>query len=537
MSCPSVLTCARYADGALAPEEAAMVAEHTEACADCRRRVALLADETHALRMALRAGEASVEVPSFAPPISVAALLGWTLAAALGLSVVAAQVAAAELPRWLSWLAPDALGVGIDLAFGTLRLMFGGEPIAAIATSGGSLMWLAALTAALGAWLLTRQHPRRATPLCVSLCAATLLLGQAPASHAFEIRRDEDQVTIAADEVIDDTLIVAADLIIVEGTVTGDLIAVGERVTLRGDVGGVLVAAAEELTISSNVESTVLGLGKHVEFWGAQLGGNAFSAARRVTVSADSTIAGGASLTATEAAEMRGQVARDFVALAKGTTMLGSVGGDMTAYGARATLGAGAQVGGDLNATVKHADELSVSSQASVGGETTVTIWEEEPSKYLTAKFYVTEALKLVAAFISGLVLFLLLPGLRDARLDRGVDALVTAGWGAIGLIAVPALAVVTVFTIIGAPLGIIALLLWLVSLYAAGIVVAALLGQRLFADGGRSEPLMLLVGLSIVFVLINLPFVGDMMQLLVLVVGLGLIVQWARGVWDARPA
>ena len=55
---------------------------------------------------------------------------------------------------------------------------------------------------------------------------------------AFEIRRDEDRVTIAASETIDDTLLVTAEHVLIDGTITGDVIAFGEQVTIRGAIAG-----------------------------------------------------------------------------------------------------------------------------------------------------------------------------------------------------------------------------------------------------------------------------------------------------------
>ena len=108
---------------------------------------------------------------------------------------------------------------------------------------------------------------------------------------------------------------------------------------------------------------------------------------------------------------------------------------------------------------------------------------------------------------------------------------------GVVALFAVPALALVTIVTLIGAPLGIIALLAWVAALYAAGIVTGALLGRRLLNGDEPRDVLRLLVGLAIVFVLINLPFVGGIMRLLVILLGLGVIAQWLRGLWLGRPA
>ena len=489
--------------------------------------------ENRTLRVALRAAEVPGEVPAFVPPVSLAALLGWTVVAAFGMTLAWSSLTTTELPRWLQWWTPDAVGVGIDFALALMRRLVGGDPLL---ETGGSVTGIALLAAVAAAWLLTRRQAQRAAPLCLSLCVATLLMTSAAPSDAFEVRRAKDRVTIPADETIDDTLIVMADSILIEGTVTGDLIALGERVTLRGRIDGTLVAVAEELKIGGQVADTVLGLGRNVEFWGAALGANAYGAGRSVTISADSTVAGSTAL-ASEAVEVHGQIGRDLLALAKGVSLLGSVGGDLSAYGERADLGAAARVGGDLTAKLQHTDNLSVSPDATVEGETDLTTWPEEPNRYLTLKFYITEALQLLAAFLTGLVLFLLIPGLREARLQRGADVLATAVVGVVALFVVPALALIAILTLIGAPLGIIALLAWLAALYAAGIVTAALLGQRLLNGNGHRDAIMLLVGLAVVFVLINLPFVGNMMRLLVILLGLGVIGQWLRGLWLSRPA
>ena len=119
---------------------------------------------------------------------------------------------ATELPQWLQWWTPDLVGTGIDLSIALLRLLVSGDPLI---TVGGSFTGLALLVAAAAGWLLTRRQPHRAAPLCVSLCVATLLMTSPAPSDAFELRRDEHRVIIAADETIDDTLIVMADSVLV----------------------------------------------------------------------------------------------------------------------------------------------------------------------------------------------------------------------------------------------------------------------------------------------------------------------------------
>jgi hypothetical protein len=56
-------------------------------------------------------------------------------------------------------------------------------------------------------------------------------------AHAADIRTGE-RVVIAADEVIDDDLIVSAQFVEVNGTVTGDVVATGTVVVINGAVEG-----------------------------------------------------------------------------------------------------------------------------------------------------------------------------------------------------------------------------------------------------------------------------------------------------------
>jgi hypothetical protein len=65
--------------------------------------------------------------------------------------------------------------------------------------------------------------------------------------------------------------------------------------------------------------------------------------------------------------------------------------------------------------------------------------------------------------------------------------------------------------------------------------VVALQLGNRLIPPDREQRALPLVVGLAILFVLVNVPLLGGIVRALATVVGLGLIVQWLRGRWSAR--
>ena len=541
MTCPSALTRSRYADGALPREEAVAVERHLASCAACRVSVEGLAAESSALRAAMHAADVTGAVPAFAPRPTIARLLSWLGWTALAVWAANAGwttlTAAAEAPRWLGWLAPDAAGMALDLAVGLFVLLAldGGQLFVGAMQSAA---WVALVAvASAGIWLLAHRKIDQATSVCVSLGAITVLMTVlAPPVHAFELRRDEDRVTIPAGETIDDTLVVMAEVVLVEGTVTGDLIALGEQVSVRGRVGGTLVAVAEVLSVEGEVAGSVLGIGETVDFRGAALGANVVGIGRAVTVHADTSVAGNAALAAEEA-EMHGGVGRDLLALTQHFSLFGNVDGDFRAYGEQVDVAPSARVGGDLTAKVASTDHLRLAGGATVEGATDISTWPEEPSKYLTFEYYLGQSLRFLAAFVTGLVLFRVFPTLRRMRLDGGAEVLTAMGIGAVALVATPALALGATLTLIGAPLGILAFLLWLAALYTAGIVTAGHVG-RLLLDGdvnGRALPLLL--GLTILFVLINVPLLGGLVRLVAIVVGLGLIVQWLRGLWADRPA
>ncbi|MEZ5559096.1 MAG: zf-HC2 domain-containing protein [Pseudomonadales bacterium] len=539
MTHPSELMRTRYADRALPEAQAAALQRHLVDCADCRASVDALIAERVALRRALRLGEATHELPGFVPAPTIGRLVAWLGWGALGLWAVnmawLSLVSEASLPGWLRWLAPDALTLGIDLAVGLLANLFatGLDPIVEAAQSAGWRIVLTVLSL-FGLWLLLRPKLDGAVARVVPLLMSGALVFAAAPSHAVEVRHDETRVTIAAGETVDDTLIVAAQDVVIEGTVTGDLFVMGEQVIVRGRVGGVLVAMAERIDVDGGVAGSVLALGERVTLSGGPLGGNLFGAGRAVTLQSGTSVAGNVLLGASEV-RVDGEVGRDLLTLAEQAFVAGSVLGNLDAYAGHVELAPTARVAGDLTARVKQADALQVAEGASVAGETGVSTWPERPSKYLTLDYYLGEVLQFLGAFIAGLALLYLFPALFRVRLMATPQLLTTAAFGSVALIATPVLAAAAMLTLIGVPLGVLALLLWLVSLYVAGIVTANLAGRLLLDGDDRGPALPLLAGLTLLFVLINLPFVGGLIRLVATVVGLGLIVGWLRDLWAER--
>lgn len=538
MTCPSTLTCSMYADHALPRAEAAEVRAHVAECGTCRERIAGLAGERQAIHRALMTSQASGPVPALlAPPTipTLAVWLGWAALAGWAATVGWATLTENTVPGWLEWLAPDVMGASIQILMaGVLHLVLGGPgPVEGMLDAVS--MPLAAVMMILTAWLLIRWRPGPAAPTCLTLCLAVALLAVAPASHAFEVRRDDVRVHITAGETIDDTLVVMSEAVLIEGTVTGDLVVMGEQVSIPGEIGGTVVAMGNTVAVEGPVGGNVLVMGETVSLRGATVAGNLYGMGRSVSVDAGSRVEGNSAMMGEEP-QVHGFVGRDLLAMGKRVSVLGRIGGDLSTYGESLSLGPAARIDGDLTATVDDPDASPVPDGV-VGGVSHVTAEAPEPSRYTTWHFYVGEVLQLAAAFVCGLVLFHFFPGLARGRLDSGSEVLITAAIGALGLIALPALALACILTLIGAPIGLLGLLVWIVGLYLAGIVVAAFIGRRLGEGSDLAPALSLLIGLGIVYVLVNVPYLGGLVRLVVLLLGLGMIGQWLRGRWGSRAA
>src|SRR5262249_48444756 len=141
--------------------------------------------------------------------------------------------------------------------------------------------------------------------------------------------------------------------------------------------------------------------------------------------------------------------------------------------------------------------------------------------------FYVWQTIWLTAAFLAGLLLFWIVPALSRLRPATVRDLLASAGVGLLALVGLPVVALIAAVTLIGLPLGLIALACWLIAMYFAKIVVAGFLGRSLLEknDTHASTALVLLAGLVPIFIAINLPYVGGLVNFLLIVLGLGMLV------------
>lgn len=223
---------------------------------------------------------------------------------------------------------------------------------------------------------------------------------------------------------------------------------------------------------------------------------------------------------------MDGVVERDVLASAYRVELGGVVRRNVTAQAGRISVGPRSRIDGTLNARVGDPEDLRIEPGASLDAEPDVLLRNDEsPSRYLTASFYVRQALWLAAAFLMGWLLSRLAPGATAARLEDPAAVLRTLGVGFLCVVATPVAAVIAGVTLVGLPLALVALGVWALGIYLAKLPVAFFLGRTILGPRDPGGPAAaLLVGLLAVFVAVNLPFVGWIINLALTLVGVGVL-------------
>ncbi|MDE2845142.1 MAG: zf-HC2 domain-containing protein [Gemmatimonadota bacterium] len=529
-ACPSEIVCSTYADGELAGSEARAFTAHLENCPRCQGLVQAFRRERDVLFEIVGNTEAflgetqptPVSVPS---PIHILKLLGLVIGIAALMRLGIGWVMGLELPWSVEWLNPLNVSGQLSMLFSTGAYFIeyyqnGGTTMVTLISDVGLAVAFIMLLATL--YLLLR---RPAGTLFV-LGGLLLMLGNARPAEAIEIRSGES-VSVNIGEIIDDTLIASGRVVTIDGEVTGDLIVFAQSIEIAGSVHGDIYSFGRTIEVDGRAGGGFAGFGQVIRI-GDSIGQSVYGFAQSLRSSPDATIEGDL-FAFGENIHVGGSVGRNVTVFSNTLTISGEVKRDVTFGGRLATVQSSAAIGGNLDVGLPDEESLEVDSAANVAGETNVEVPEPgqdaDEDGILSVWTIAWTALWLVTAFLSGLLLLWALPALRRVPLDNLNGILLSAGLGFVLVTATPVLAVVLAVTLIGLPAGLVIAAVWALSLYVSKIVVAHFLGNALLRpkqEDIRSLLLPLLAGLVLVLLAVSLPYVGWVINLLLVIIGLG---------------
>ncbi len=298
----------------------------------------------------------------------------------------------------------------------------------------------------------------------------------------------------------------------VQDDVSGDVYVSGQSVTISGDITGDVIAAGQSITITGNVDGNVRLAAQDVTISGA--------VARSGTIFA-------ASINLTDT----GSFGDDLVGAAGDITLSGAIGRDVEVGVDNLTING--TVGGNL--TYNSDEEANIATDAVSGTvERIIPEPEEEPS---AGEQFVGWLLGLLYALVALSLITVLAGWLFPRLLHRVTDRLMPQPWkallvGFVAAIAVPLVLLLLLATVIGAPLALAGLLVW-ITLSLATFVFGAYYIGRLVFRGNQHPVIKALVGGVILIVALHIPWLNVLVWLAMVFFGLG---AQLLAIYDRRP-
>ncbi len=535
MICPNEYTWSMYEDGEVDADRARELASHLDTCARCGDLARALSEEVRVLVHCLQ--EVDLQSPPDNPATAASALRTAALHLSVGVFTAAVvfrlgldAVGGIQLPPQLQWFDPLSLAGQLNLFMNAIVYALNEGDVSMMSTIRNATFAVGGSLCLPGLARLLRRS------LQSSVLLLTLILGVAVSpGQATDLRLDDENVTVAAGDIVDDTLVFFGQSITVDGTVTGDLIAFARLVTIRGVVQGSVFSFGQRIEVTGRIEGNMLGVGQTVQVDG-ETAGNLYAGAQSVTLSDDGEVVGNVVIGAQDGI-INGTLGRDLTVGSRSLNIAGAVGGDVLFGGQTFTVQAPAEIGGDLEAHMGEADNFSVDPGAMIQGSTNLELSDFEPNRFTTIAFYLGRLSRLVAAFVSGLALFWVFPAAGRVNLDDPRALFTAGGIGFLAAVATPVAAAIVGITLIGLPVALTAGAAWLLGLYLGKVVIAQFIGRAVLVSGsiaamGVAGPL--LVGLALVFIAISLPYVGGVVNVLLTLIGFGALLGTAYRSWKA---
>ena len=332
-------------------------------------------------------------------------------------------------------------------------------------------------------------------------------------------------VTVPSGEVREGDLYTASESIRVDGRLAGDLVAAAQRLRVDGRVDGDLFAAARTVDLRGAVGDSTRVAGEQVTV-NAAIDGDLIAGGNRLQILDGAVITGGLAAAASSV-ELDGVVDENLYAAAGEIIVRGTIRGDANVIADRLDLEPGARIEGDLDYRTRI--PLSAEAAARVGGE----VRYEEPVDDEDGGGVLFWSWQTGAAMFAGLLavaLFRRLVGRLVAVIAGEPTLGALLGFGA--FLIVPVGAAVVMVTVVGLPVGLIAVLLFGAAVYVAKLPIAVWAGGQLLFRAGRTDPspyAAMAVGVLALYLLFAIPWLGGVFWLVTTCLGLGAMVLSGR--------
>lgn len=291
----------------------------------------------------------------------------------------------------------------------------------------------------------------------------------------------------------------------------------GSRLEINGNVMDDFIGAGGELIINGDVSGNIIAMGGSIRVNG-NVGGDLVAAGGQIILSKDSTVEGDILLAG-------GQV-----------TLNGIVNGNGSVSAGTLQTGENFELEGNLEL---EAENYPSDLENNVGENLSIIPQTRDQNQYageIGGLWIVFFFIGLLASLALGFILIYTFPDFVTELAEIVRDSALKAGLlGFLLLIFVPVLSFVLLITIFGWSLSLLLMLLLTLAALIATIPVKLLAGEMIYTKVFKKEAgnmIYYLIGAVIFAVLYEIPYLGWLIQLVALLVGLGTL-----GIWLGKVA
>lgn len=323
----------------------------------------------------------------------------------------------------------------------------------------------------------------------------------------------------------------AGPTVLVRQSVTGDLFAAGGEIDVVAKVDGDVVLSGGRVQLDAPAGQDVYAAGGRVAVDAAvarnvRIAGGSVQIGPRAKIGGGATIAGGK-------VDVLGPVERYLQIAAASVYIDAPVGGDVEAVGRYIELGPNARIAGRLNYAAEQAPIRHPEAQVA-GGIKAIALPPGKDFKIppwrgvaRVISWLWTAGLMLLAAVLVAAFPDVALRVARTARQRLGLSLLL----GFAGLVVIPSAAAVIALTAVGAPLALLAGLLYLGLLLVGYVAAGIALGDAVLSRWGAAHAQWMgrragaaAVAILLIALLAYVPIAGVLITLFALLVGMGAI-------------
>jgi cytoskeletal protein CcmA (bactofilin family) len=338
--------------------------------------------------------------------------------------------------------------------------------------------------------------------------------------------RISSRVIVTEDDIVTEDLYAVGDHVIVEGVVEGDLFVITGNLLITGRVeGDVLGMVGGPARIAGEVGGSVRLAAVHLEITG-EVGDDVATVAGEGTIDGSVgrdvlAIAGSLGVDAAVGRDVRAQVFR--------MSIDGPIGRDIHARTGSLSLEDEAVIGGDV--LYKASDDARVDPASTVNGRFTrrdviTPVWASS----VTRLFAILSVLGFV---VSGLIGMWLFRGWSQRAIEAAERRPGRSALIGLGILLLPPVLMLPLFlTLVGIPVALLLLLVWVVALFLGPLPAVTAAGKRLLRGKGGMAAGLLIGTLVWRGAMWLLPLIAVLLYLGVLVVGLG---AYGSAAWSLR--